>query len=94
MKNTLKVLAVFLTVGLLTTSCVEKSKKYQLLLAEKEAALVENQNIENEYNKEQCVYGKDSKKICGFCSAMCKERYEDFMKRKIKVEFIPVNKEK
>ncbi|MBR4156825.1 MAG: hypothetical protein IKU01_09070 [Bacteroidales bacterium] len=51
MKNTLKVLAVFLTVGLLTTSCVEKSKKYQLLLAEKEAALVENQNIENEYNK-------------------------------------------
>ncbi len=51
MKNTLKVLAVFLTVGLLTTSCVEKSKKYQMLLAEKEAALVENQNIENEYNK-------------------------------------------
>lgn len=50
MKNTLKVLAVFLTVGLLTTSCVEKSKKYQLLLAEKEAALVENKNLENEYN--------------------------------------------
>ena len=51
MKNTVKILAVFLTVGLLTTSCVEKSKKYQMLLAEKEAALVENQNIENEYNK-------------------------------------------
>lgn len=50
--------------------------------------------IENKYNKEQCVYGKDSKMICSFCSAMCKERYEDFKKRKIKVEFIPVNKEK
>ncbi|MBR5782476.1 MAG: hypothetical protein IKY27_10945 [Bacteroidales bacterium] len=50
MKSTIKVLAVFFAVGLLTTSCVEKSKKYQLLLAEKEAAIVENQNIEREYN--------------------------------------------
>ena len=47
--------------------------------------------IENIYNKEQCVYGKDSKMICDFCSALCKERYEDFMKRGIKVEFISVN---
>ena len=30
--------------------CVEKSKKYQQLLAEKEAVVVENQNIEKEYN--------------------------------------------
>lgn len=50
--------------------------------------------IENIYNKEQCVYGKDSKMLCDFCSALCKERYEDFMKQGIKVEFIPVNKEK
>lgn len=45
-----KILVVALAAGLLTTSCVEKSKKYQQLLAEKEAAVVENQNIEREYN--------------------------------------------
>ena len=37
------------------------------------------------YNKEQCIYGKDSKMICEFCSALCRERAEDFAKRKIKV---------
>lgn len=49
-KSFSKILVVALTAGLLTTSCVEKSKKYQQLLAEKEAAVVENQNIEREYN--------------------------------------------
>ena len=32
------------------SSCVESSKKYQTLLAEKEALAVENQNLENEFN--------------------------------------------
>ena len=40
------------------------------------------------YNKEQCVYGKDSKMHCDFCSAMCKERYEDFKKRGINIQFL------
>ena len=31
---------------------------------------------------------KDTKMHCGFCSAMCKERYEDFKKRKIRIDFI------
>ena len=52
-----KILVVALAAGLLTTSCVEKSKKYQQLLAEKEAAVVENQNIANltfsEYTAEE-----------------------------------------
>ena len=34
------------------------------------------------YSKEQCVYGKDSKMKCDFCSALCKERAEDFAKRR------------
>lgn len=50
MKKTFKILVVVLATGLLTTSCVEKSKKYQQLLSEKEAAVVENQQIEAEYN--------------------------------------------
>ena len=41
-----------------------------------------------EYNKDQCVYGPTSKANCKFCSHMCKERYEDFKKRGIKVEYI------
>jgi hypothetical protein len=41
-----------------------------------------------EYNKAQCVYGPDSKMICMLCSALCRERYEDFKKRKINVEFV------
>ena len=32
----------------------------------------------NKYNKEQCIYGKYSTMHCELCSAMCKERYEDF----------------
>lgn len=50
MKRTFKLLAVVLVAGLLTTSCVEKSKKYQQLLSEKEAVLVENKKVEAEYN--------------------------------------------
>ena len=41
-----------------------------------------------EYNKAQCVYGPNSKMHCMVCSALCKERYEDFKERKIKVTFI------
>lgn len=49
MKKTLAILSVAL-VAFMSSSCVEKSKKYQQLLAEKEAVVVENQNIEKEYN--------------------------------------------
>lgn len=49
---------------------------------------MENEEPKKEYNKSQCVYGKDSKMICGFCSALCKERYEDFKELGIKVTFI------
>ena len=44
--------------------------------------------MKEKYNKDQCVYGPDSKAICKLCSHMCKERYEDFKKRGIKVEYI------
>lgn len=49
MKKVLTVVSVAL-VALLLSSCVESSKKYQALLAEKEALAVENQNMENEFN--------------------------------------------
>ena len=49
MKKALTFLSVAL-VALLLSSCVESSKKYQTLLAEKEALAVENQNMENEFN--------------------------------------------
>ena len=49
MKKALTIVSVAL-VALLLGSCVESSKKYQTLLAEKEALAVENQNIENEFN--------------------------------------------
>ena len=46
-----------------------------------------------EYNKAQCVYGPDSTMHCMFCSALCKERYEDFKECKIKVAFINASDE-
>lgn len=49
MKRTLTILSVAL-VALTLSSCVEKSKKYQQLMAEKDAVVLENQNIEREYN--------------------------------------------
>ena len=49
MKKTLTILSVAL-VAFMLSSCVENSKKYQQLLAEKEAVVLENQNIEKEYN--------------------------------------------
>ena len=49
MKKALTILSVAL-VAFMLSSCVEKSKKYQQLLAEKEAVVAENQNIEKEYN--------------------------------------------
>ena len=49
MKKVLTVLSVAL-VALVLSSCVESSKKYQTLLAEKEALAVENQNLETEFN--------------------------------------------
>lgn len=49
MKRSLTILSVAL-VALMLSSCVEKSKKYQQLLAEKDAVVLENQNIEKEYN--------------------------------------------
>lgn len=44
-----------------------------------------------EYNKDQCVYRNKNMK-CFLCSAMCKERYEDFKNRGIEVEFIKIDK--
>ena len=44
-----------------------------------------------EYNKAQCVYGPDSTMHCMVCSALCKERYEDFKECGIKVAFIDVS---
>lgn len=49
MKKTLTIVSVAL-VALILSSCVESSKKYQTLLAEKEALAVENTNMENEFN--------------------------------------------
>ena len=49
MKKTLTILSVAL-VAFMLSSCVEKSKKYQQLMAEKDAVVLENQNIEREYN--------------------------------------------
>lgn len=49
MKKVLTVVSVAL-VALILSSCVENSKKYQTLLAEKEALAVENKTIENEFN--------------------------------------------
>ena len=49
MKRTLTILSVAL-VALTLSSCVEKSKKYQQLMAEKNAVVLENQKIEKEYN--------------------------------------------
>ena len=49
MKKVFTILSVAL-VALVLSSCVESSKKYQALLAEKEALAVENQNLENEFN--------------------------------------------
>lgn len=41
----------------------------------------------SKYNKEQCVYGPDSNMDCRVCSRICKERYEDFKNKGIKVEY-------
>lgn len=49
MKKALTIVSVAL-VALILSSCVENSKKYQTLKAEKEALEVENRNIENDYN--------------------------------------------
>ena len=49
---------------------------------------MENKEPKKEYNKSQCVYGPNSKMHCIVCSALCKERYEDFKKRNIKIEWI------
>lgn len=49
MKKTLTILSVAL-LAFVFSSCVESSKKYKALLAEKENLVAENKNIENEYN--------------------------------------------
>lgn len=49
---------------------------------------MENKEPKKEYNKSQCVYGPNSTMPCMLCSALCKERYEDFKECGIKVEFI------
>ena len=49
MKKVLTILSVAL-VAVMLSSCVESSKKYQTLLAEKESLSIEAQNLENEFN--------------------------------------------
>lgn len=49
MKKTLTIVSVAL-VALIFSSCVENSKKYQALLAEKQAIEVQKTDIENQYN--------------------------------------------
>ena len=50
--------------------------------------------INKEYNREQCVYGKDSTMPCTFCSATCRERYIDFTKKGVKIVPIPIDDKK
>jgi hypothetical protein len=50
--------------------------------------------INKEYNREQCVYGKDSTMPCAFCSATCRERYIDFTKKGVKIVTIPIDDKK
>lgn len=49
---------------------------------------MEKKEPKKEYNKSQCVYGPNSKMRCTVCSALCKERHEDFKKCGIEVTFI------
>ena len=49
---------------------------------------MEKKEPKKEYNKSQCLYVQDSKMNCMVCSALCKERYEDFKECGIKVTFI------
>lgn len=49
MKKTLSIVSVAL-VALILSSCVENSKKYQALLAEKQAVEVQKADMENQYN--------------------------------------------
>ena len=49
---------------------------------------MEKKEPKKEYNKSQCVYGPNSTMPCMLCSALCKERYEDFKYCGIKVAFI------
>jgi hypothetical protein len=46
--------------------------------------------INKGYNREQCVYGKDSTMPCMFCTATCIERYIDFTKKGVKIVPIPI----
>lgn len=49
MKKTLTILSVALA-ALLLSSCVESSKKYKALVAEKETLVVDNQKMKNDFN--------------------------------------------
>lgn len=42
----------------------------------------------NRYNKKQCVYGEESTISCAFCSAICEERYKDFLECGITMVFV------
>lgn len=46
--------------------------------------------LHREYDKSQCVYGKDSTMPCMFCSATCQARYKDFTEKGVKIVEIPV----
>ena len=42
----------------------------------------------NRYDKKQCVYGEESTISCTFCSAICEERYKDFLECGITMAFV------
>lgn len=68
----------------------EHPKELYLTDMLQEKSMITEEELHKEYNREQCVYGKDSTMTCMFCSATCKERYEDFSKKGVKFTFLPV----
>ena len=46
--------------------------------------------MHKEYDKSQCVYGKDSTMPCMFCSATCQARYNDFIEKGVKIVGVPI----
>lgn len=63
----------------------EHPQKIVITNVRKEKEKRELVNDDYSYNKEQCIYGKDSSMPCMLCSATCRERYEDLISRGVNV---------
>ena len=50
--------------------------------------MTDEELINKEYDKSQCVYGPNSKMKCFICSATCPARYKDFLKEGVKMTII------